>query len=162
MNSMSKAMVRDAVGEFRTKANGQVVLVFQGGGTLGAYQVGVYQALHEAGVEPDWIIGTSIGAINAGIITGNEPQNRLERLKEFWSRMEQPNPWRAIPGFGGIADTMAYMSTVTAGIPGFFRPNLPAFFGSQVPLGVDRAGFYSTEPLRETLSDLIDFSIINR
>ena len=89
MNGMSKAMVRDAVGEFRTKANGQVVLVFQGGGALGAYQVGVYQALHEAGVEPDWIIGTSIGAINAAIIAGNQPADRLDRLNEFWSRMEQ-------------------------------------------------------------------------
>jgi NTE family protein len=162
MTEMPNMMIHQGVNAYRQKAKGHVVLVLQGGGALGAYQVGVYQALHEAGVEPDWIIGTSIGAINAGIITGNEPQNRLERLKEFWSRMEQPNPRSAFPGFGGIADTMAYMSTVTAGIPGFFKPNLPAFFGSHVPLGVDRAGFYSTEPLRETLNDLIDFSIINR
>ncbi len=162
MTERPNMMIHQGVNAYRQKAKGQVVLVLQGGGALGAYQVGVYQALHEAGVEPDWIIGTSIGAINAGIITGNEPQNRLERLKEFWSRMEQPNPWSAFPAFGGIADTMAYMSRVTAGIPGFFRPNLPAFFGSHVPLGVDRAGFYSTEPLRETLNDLIDFSIINR
>ena len=74
MNDASKAMVRDAVDEFRTNAKGQVVLVLQGGGALGAYQVGVYQALHEAGVEPDWIIGTSIGAINASIIAGNRPR----------------------------------------------------------------------------------------
>ena len=85
--SMSKAMVQKAVDEFRTRANGQVVLVLQGGGALGAYQVGVYEALHEAGVEPDWIIGTSIGAINASIIAGNKPQDRLPRLNEFWSRM---------------------------------------------------------------------------
>lgn len=62
---------------------GQVVLVLQGGGELGSYQVGVYQALHEAGIEPDWIIGTSIGAINASLIAGNEPENRLPRLREF-------------------------------------------------------------------------------
>ena len=68
---------------------GQVVLVLQGGGALGAYQAGVYQALHEAGIEPDWIIGTSIGAINASLIAGNEPENRLARLQEFWRRMEQ-------------------------------------------------------------------------
>ena len=61
----------EAVNEIRNNNNGQVVLVLQGGGALGAYQCGVYQALHEAGVEPDWIIGTSIGAINAGIIAGN-------------------------------------------------------------------------------------------
>jgi len=162
MIEMPNAMVHQAVDAFRKKAKGQVVLVLQGGGALGAYQVGVYQALHEAGVEPDWIVGTSIGAINAGIIAGNEPQNRLQKLKEFWGRMEQHNPWSTFPGWVGIADTMAYVSTITGGIPGFFKPNLPAFFGSHIPLGVERAGFYSTAPLRETLKDLIDFSVINR
>src|ERR1700748_541105 len=72
---------------------GQVVLVLQGGGALGSYQDGVYQALHEAGIEPDWIIGTSIGAINASLIAGNEPQDRLERLRSFWKRMEQNPVW---------------------------------------------------------------------
>src|SRR6202043_1463473 len=67
----------------------QVVLVFQGGGALGAYQAGVYQALHEAAIEPDWIIGTSIGAINASLIAGNEAPDRLQRLQEFWERVEQ-------------------------------------------------------------------------
>src|SRR5947199_1059210 len=67
--------------------HGQTVLVLQGGGALGAYQAGVYEALHEAGVEPDWVIGTSIGAINAGLIAGNEPEHRLARLREFWERM---------------------------------------------------------------------------
>ncbi len=71
----------------------QIVLVFQGGGALGAYQAGVYQALHEAGIEPDWIIGTSIGAINASLIAGNEPENRLERLEEFWRRMTRKELW---------------------------------------------------------------------
>src|SRR5436189_5767047 len=100
MNGMSKAMVPDAVSEFRTQANGQIVLVLQGGGALGAYQAGVYQALHEARIEPDWVIGTSIGAINAGIIAGNEVKDRLPRLKEFWHRVERreifdfASPWR--------------------------------------------------------------------
>ena len=58
----------------------QTVYVFQGGGALGAYQLGVYQAMHEAGVEPDWVIGTSIGAINGAIIAGNEPRYRMDRL----------------------------------------------------------------------------------
>ena len=70
------AASRRALPEF-----GQIVLVLQGGGALGAYQAGVYQAMHEAGVEPDWIIGTSIGAINASLIMGNEPENRLDRLR---------------------------------------------------------------------------------
>ena len=81
---------------------GQVVLVLQGGGALGSYQAGVYQALHEAGIEPDWIIGTSIGAINASLIAGNAPQNRLSRLREFWKRMEQNPVWSfrdIFPGF---------------------------------------------------------------
>src|SRR6201981_4030122 len=72
---------------------GQVVLVLQGGGALGSYQAGVYQALHEASIEPDWIIGTSIGAINASLIAGNSPQNRLSRLREFWKKMEQKPVW---------------------------------------------------------------------
>ena len=70
----------DAVATFRNDVNGQVVLVLQGGGALGAYQAGVYQALHEAGVEPDWIVGTSIGAINASLIAGNEPAQRATRF----------------------------------------------------------------------------------
>src|SRR5260370_40448940 len=68
---------------------GKVVLVLQGGGALGAYQVGVYTALHEAGIEPDWVIGTSIGAINAALIAGNPPERRLERLHAFWDSVEQ-------------------------------------------------------------------------
>src|SRR5437868_14168556 len=71
---------------------GQVVLVLQGGGALGAYQVGVYEALHECGIEPDWVIGTSIGAINGAIIAGNAPEHRLDRLHEFWDRIEKTSP----------------------------------------------------------------------
>ena len=74
---------------------GQVVLVLQGGGALGAYQVGVYEALHEAGIEPDWVIGTSIGAINAAIIAGNKPQDRVTRLCELWTCFQQPPQLRA-------------------------------------------------------------------
>src|SRR5258708_3482586 len=157
MTGMTNTTKHEAIHDFREQQKGQVVLGLQGGGALGAYQVGVYQALHEAGVEPDWIVGTSIGAINAGIIAGNEPRDRLPKLKEFWGRMEQRNPWDAFPAWSGIGDAMAYMSTVTAGIPGFFKPNLPAFFGAHLPLGVERAGYYSTAPLREALRDLIDF-----
>ena len=110
---------------------GQVVLVLQGGGALGAYQVGVYQALHEAGIEPDWVIGTSIGAINAALICGNEPAHRLDRLHGFWAQVEQK-------GFGpspldpfGIAATLGTMSTVLRGIPSFFTPNLFALRGTK-------------------------------
>ncbi len=139
----------------------QVVLVFQGGGALGAYQAGVYQAVHEAGIEPDWIIGTSIGAINASLIAGNEPENRLDRLEEFWRRMrrnEHGTPW----SWPGLSDTMSYWTTVLGGIPGFFEPNPLAFLSSHLPLGHDRAGFYSTAPLEKTLSELVDFSLLKR
>ena len=101
---------------------GQIVLVLQGGGALGSYQAGVYQALHEAGIEPDWIIGTSIGAINASLIAGNSPQNRLSRLREFWKKMEQNPVWSFRDIFPGFNEKLSYWSTVTNGIPGFFRP----------------------------------------
>ena len=87
---MPQQPIKNAINEFRRKTNGQVVLVLQGGGALGAYQVGVYQALHEAGVEPDWVIGTSIGAINASLIAGNKPEDRLAKLDAFWRKMERP------------------------------------------------------------------------
>lgn len=141
---------------------GQVVLVLQGGGALGSYQAGVYQALHEAGIEPDWIIGTSIGAINASLIAGNEPGQRLARLKEFWKRMEQNPVWNLRTAFPGFNEKLTYWSTVTNGIPGFFRPNALAHAGDSYPLGADHAGFYSTAPLERTLLELVDFSLVNR
>jgi NTE family protein len=139
----------------------QTVLVFQGGGALGAYQAGVYQALHEGGVEPDWIIGTSIGAINASLIAGNEPAERLERLEEFWRRMKRKEFW-GLSAWPGVNDTVGYWSTVLGGIPGFFEPNPRAFLGPHFHLGADQAGFYRTGPLQKTLTELVDFSLITR
>ncbi|MBH5400227.1 patatin-like phospholipase family protein [Bradyrhizobium sp. CNPSo 4010] len=141
---------------------GQVVLVLQGGGALGSYQAGVYQALHEAGIEPDWIIGTSIGAINASLIAGNPPEHRLARLREFWKRMEQQPVWDWRTAFPGFNEKLAYWSTVTHGIAGFFRPNPLAHAGDSYPLGADHAGYYSTAPLEKTLSELVDFDLANR
>jgi NTE family protein len=149
------------MGPPRRTLPGQVVLVLQGGGALGAYQAGVYQALHEAGIEPDWIIGTSIGAINAGLIAGNAPQDRSPHLREFWKRMEQ----RPVAGFAGgipgFSEQLSYWSTVTQGIPGFFKPNPLAHAGADFPLGADQAGYYSTEPLERTLDELINFDLVN-
>ena len=141
---------KEAVEEYRSNANGQVVLVLQGGGALGAYQVGVYEALHEAGVEPDWIVGTSIGAINASIIAGNKPEDRLTKLNEFWNRVERRIGSPVIPTWTAISDTWSYWSTLVSGISGFFEPNWPAFWGAHIPLGIDRAGFYLTTALRQT------------
>ena len=152
----------DAVNVIRKAANGQVVLVLQGGGALGAYQGGVYEALHEAKVEPDWMIGTSIGAINASIIAGNAVEHRLDRLREFWRRMERNAFWSALPAWTGVADSLSAWATVTHGIPGFFETNPRAFLGAHVPLGTDAAGYYSTAPLRKTLTELVDFALIKR
>jgi NTE family protein len=152
----------EAVNEIRNNDHGQVVLVLQGGGALGAYQGGVYQALHEVGVEPDWIIGTSIGAINAAIITGNKPEDRLARLQEFWRRVERSDFWGAFPTWAGVADALGSWMTLTKGISGFFEPHTRAFLGAHVHLGPDHAGYYSTEPLRKTLEELVDFSLINQ
>jgi NTE family protein len=139
----------------------QTVLVFQGGGALGAYQAGVYQALHEAQVEPDWIIGTSIGAINASLIAGNAPADRLDRLEEFWRRMKRKEFW-GLSAWPGVNDIVGYWSTVLGGIPGFFEPNPRAFLGPYFHLGADEAGFYKTAPLQNTLSELVDFPLITQ
>ncbi len=143
------------------KIPGQVVLVFQGGGALGAYQAGVYQAMSEAGITPDWIIGTSIGAINAGLIAGNEPKNQLPALREFWRRMAHKTPWSINSVFPQLSQTLSFWQTLTTGLPGFFEPNPLAFAGAHVPLGADRAGYYSTQPLRTTLNELIDLARLN-
>ena len=101
-----------------SKLPGQVVLVFQGGGALGAYQGGVYQALHEAGIEPDWVVGTSIGAINGAIIAGNEVDLRLDRLREFWDRVGRKPLWDGTP-FGQLAgNTASYLLSIFNGISG--------------------------------------------
>ena len=145
----------------KTALPGQVVLVLQGGGALGAYQVGVYQAMHEAGIEPDWVIGTSIGAINAALIVGNPPEERMKKLDDFWQHVEQQ---RALAGpfdWLGMGNLLANMTTVMRGIPAFFEPNLLALRGAQAALGVEQAAYYSTAPLRETLTALVDFSYLD-
>ena len=101
---------------------GQVVLVLQGGGALGAYQAGVYQALHDAGIEPDWVIGTSIGAVNGAIIAGNPPETRLARLDAFWSRVAAAGGVTAgwLPAFD---EWWRRTSIFLQGIPAFFAPS---------------------------------------
>jgi NTE family protein len=142
------------------KALGQTVLVLQGGGALGAYQVGVYQALHEAGVEPDWVIGTSIGAINAALIVGSKPSERMDRLEDFWCRVEHGD-FGALPLPSWMSAAARNFSAVTAGIPSFFRPNPAAFLSTHAPLGAEGAGYYSVEPLRRTLGELVDLDVLN-
>jgi NTE family protein len=140
---------------------GQVVLVLQGGGALGAYQAGVYQALSEGGIEPDWVIGTSIGAINGGIIAGNEPASRLERLQAFWSRVGNGRLFDDAWTQSMIGGAFAGIQTITQGVSGFFEPNPQAAWNLRLPVGIEHASFYTTEPLRATLSELVDFDYIN-
>jgi NTE family protein len=161
---MKKAPSQDTVPLLKQSVPGptQTVLVFQGGGALGAYQAGVYQALHEAGIEPDWVIGTSIGAINASLIAGNKPESRVSRLKEFWGGIADKAPWHGWSAWAQAAHPLSYWKAVSLGIPGFFEPNPWAFLGPQLRLGADRAGYYSTAPLERTLLELVDFSVLNR
>ncbi len=143
------------------KELGQTVMVLQGGGALGAYQVGVYQALSEAGIEPDWVIGTSIGAINASIIAGSPKSERLDRLTDFWRRVEHGHAIGGpfFPAWAAAA--VRNMMAVGAGIPAFFRPNPAAFVSAHAPLGPEDAGYYSVAPLRATLERLVDLDQLN-
>nr|NUR37148.1 patatin-like phospholipase family protein [Sphingomonas sp.] len=142
------------------KALGQTVLVLQGGGALGAYQVGVYEALAEAGIEPDWVVGTSIGAINAGLIAGSPKGERIERLREFWKRVEHGTGLtNFMPQW--LAATARNAVAVSNGVPSFFQPQPAAFLSPHLPLGADAAGYYTTRPLMETLEELIDFDQLN-
>ncbi len=144
------------------KPVGQVVLVLQGGGALGAYQAGVYQGLMEGGIEPDWVIGTSIGAINGALIAGNAPEHRLERLQEFWGRLGNRRTFDEAWSSAFFAGALANLHTITQGVAGFFQANPHAPWGIHFPVGIERAAFYTTEPLQRTLGELVDFDHLNR
>ncbi len=153
-----------------------VALVLQGGGALGGYQCGVYQRLHEAGIAPNWIAGISIGAINAAILAGNAPEDRIAQLRAFWEQVSEPAGPLALPAVGvramlaavpdhdGLlswARNLSALGALVQGQRGFFqaRPLSPFLFGD----GSDWAtSFYDTAPLRETLLRFVDFERINR
>ncbi len=138
-------------------------LVLQGGGALGAYQAGVYQALHEAGFEPDWVAGVSIGSINCAIIAGNPPERRLERLEEFWNTITAQDPFTLWPEGDGprkMRNAFSAMNAMLFGQPGFFQPN--QLSGWLAPRGSRTAtSLYDTSPLKKTLQRLVDFDLIN-
>jgi NTE family protein len=134
----------------KTSLPGRIVLVMQGGGALGSYQAGAYEALHEAGIEPDWIIGTSIGAINGAIIAGNEVVNRLERLREFWEKLDARLP-----------EPLNQFAPLVAGVPGFYHINPALAWGSDARVGIERAAMYLVDPLKKLLADLVDFDLVN-
>ena len=139
------------------------ILVLQGGGALGAYQAGAYEALAAADLTPDWVAGISIGAINAAIIAGNTPENRVKRLRMFWEKVSSGLQGSSyIPGDHGRSifnETSSWLTTLF-GIPGFFTPRFPP--PSLALPGTDAAlSFYDTAPLRQTLAELVDFNILN-
>src|SRR6478672_3547002 len=147
----------------RTPAMARRVLVLQGGGALGSYQAGAYQALCHFDFEPEWIAGISIGAVNAAIIAGNERDKRVDRLKEFWEMVSAPVPWRPLTngdrGRSVFNETSAAL-IATFGVPGFFTPRLPP--APLWPPGSPQSqSYYDTSPLKKTLERLVDFDRIN-
>ena len=139
------------------------VLVLQGGGALGSYQAGAYQALCGHDFEPEWVAGISIGAINAAIIAGNDSETRVRRLKEFWEMVSAPVPWHPIGGGdrGRTAFNEASAALIaTFGVPGFFAPRIPP--APLWPAGSPQSlSYYDTAPLKKTLERLVDFDRIN-
>src|SRR2546428_8984212 len=138
----------------------RIALVLQGGGALGAYQAGVYQALHEHDLAPDWVVGTSIGAINAAIIAGNKPPQRVARLKEFWDEVATDDliDLRKVPDMTRRLNVwLTTMDSMLRGVKGFFTPRRFSLFGSAIPIDPEKASFYDTAELAETLARLVDF-----
>jgi NTE family protein len=136
----------------------KVGLVLQGGGALGSYQAGVYEALASSEYTPDWVAGISIGAINAAIIAGNAPRDRVHRLRSFWEEITAPTVlWPQATG--ALAVWQRWTSAVMAiafGQPGFFSPHLQTWTACD-----ERLSYYSTSALRGTLERLVDFDRIN-
>ena len=148
-----------------------VALVLQGGGALGAYQAGVYEGLHEAGIRPNWVAGISIGALNAAIIAGSPEAQRVDRLREFWETIcASPVEWPVNEGLSeGLPFTMDLRSVhniaaatraLMMGQNGFFKPRFPPPFLSLFS-GDAATSFYDTSPLRDTLERLVDFDLLN-
>ena len=146
----------------------RIALLLQGGGALGSYQGGVYQALAEADLHPDWVAGISIGAINAALIAGNPPERRVERLRAFWETVTQPP--LGVPHLAGVefpndmtrmlVNQWRAMGTLLWGAPSFFKPRVPPpLFGQAASPAT--LGYYDIMPLKDLLEGLVDFDRIN-
>jgi NTE family protein len=158
---------RDATG----KQFDSVALVLQGGGALGSYQAGVYQALAEADIHPDWVSGISIGAVNSALIAGNAPEKRVEKLREFWETVTKPplGPLGAPynPSVKHLNETIhralnqfRALGVAALGAPGFFRPRVPSPFVWPAPSPA-QLSHYDVAPLKATLERLVDFDRLN-
>ena len=158
----ARSATRKTVGEIAHQYD-RVALVLQGGGALGSYQVGVYQALAESGCEPSWISGVSIGAINAALIAGNLPERRMERLEAFWNLMSSRKVWHYTPEgdwFRDLRNQSSALMTMALGQPGFFKPQSVSPWLQ--PRGAAGAtSFYDSAELHDTLAELVDFDLLN-
>ena len=171
MRGVKRKLMHGAPGPVEVPPYDVVALVLQGGGALGAYQAGVYQGLHEAGIHPTWLAGISIGALNTAIIAGSPEAQRVDRLREFWETIcAAPVEWPASEGLAealpfafdmrSVHNAAAAMRALFQGQPGFFKPRFPPPYLS--PFAGDGAtSFYDTSPLRDTLLRLVDFDRLN-
>jgi NTE family protein len=146
----------------------RIALLLQGGGALGAYQAGVYEALTEADLHPNWIAGISIGAINAALIAGNAPEARVDKLRAFWERVTV-KPWydwseQLFLAKGDVArqwlNQISSNIALVSGASGFFAPRSPAPW-LHPPGTMEATSAYDTSSLKATLEQLIDFDRIN-
>jgi len=137
----------------------KVALVLQGGGALGSYQAGVYEALSTSQYLPDWVAGISIGGINAAIIAGNAPEKRVERLRAFWEGITAPSSLWPVSYSEATSNhrRASALSALMFGQPGFFSPRSAMHW---VP-GVTPTSYYDTSALKDTLERLVDFDRIN-
>ncbi|TCL71228.1 patatin-like phospholipase family protein [Rhizobium sp. BK251] len=164
---------KSGVGTSARPAFERIALLLQGGGALGAYQAGVYEALAEADLHPDWVAGISIGAVNSALIAGNPPEGRVAALRAFWEAITAPpvglpslmSAWLGAMaphddyGHGLVNHARAFASLM-GGAPGFFTPrSIPPFFSA--PGTVEASSFYDVSPLKATLESLVDFDRIN-
>ncbi|MEB0137687.1 MULTISPECIES: patatin-like phospholipase family protein [unclassified Undibacterium] len=142
------------------------VFILQGGGALGAYQAGVYQRLHEAKMPLDWVIGTSIGAINGALIAGNPPEQRVSRLRDFWDSLapdatHRASFWPTMAPWININNTVNTIGTLVNGVDGFFKPRPGAAWDIHAKVALNQTAFYDTSPLKTTLEKYVDFDYLN-
>ncbi len=147
-----------------------IALLLQGGGALGAYQAGVYEALAEANLQPDWVAGISIGAVNSAIIAGNSPENRVAKLRQFWEHITSENIWDSVNSLSAEAfqgDTSRTFlnqfnsaSSLINGVTGFFKPRFPSPWFAQSG-SVAATSYYDNSALKGLLASLVDFDRVN-
>ncbi|CAN5848179.1 patatin-like phospholipase family protein [soil metagenome] len=143
------------------------VLILQGGGALGAYQAGVYQQLQEGYTPVEWVIGTSIGAINSALIAGNPPATRVAQLRAFWDSLgpdavHRDSFWPALSPWSSMFKSMGTLGTLINGVEGFFKPRFGATWDIHAKVPLDQAGFYDTSQLKTTLEKYVDFDYLNQ